>query len=160
MRAQTLSRQWPWTSSIKQLTLYLFIGVNEGQILKYVGFCLILNHEIRQKVLIYVYLQFKSEFKKIIWLRYLWISRYWQTRHPYFYLIVQRPTMIDALIKSLIQEIAVFQSSKDCYCAVRYHRSWQLLTSSMNLNATWLKLSVTQNATQQLRVIRCSFSLC
>ena len=39
-------------------------GVYEGQNLKYFGYCLVLNHEIHQKVLIYVYLQFKSEFKE------------------------------------------------------------------------------------------------
>ena len=41
------------------------IGVYEGQNLKYFGYCLALNREIHQKVLIYVYLQFKNEFKEV-----------------------------------------------------------------------------------------------
>ena len=39
-----------------------YIGVYEGQNIKYFGYCLVFNHEIHQKVWIYVYLQFKNEF--------------------------------------------------------------------------------------------------
>ena len=42
----------------------VYIGVYEGQNLKYFGYCFVLNREIHQKVLIYVYLQFNSEFKE------------------------------------------------------------------------------------------------
>ena len=42
------------------------IAVYEGQNIKYFGYFMVLNREIHQKVLIYVYRQFKSEFKENI----------------------------------------------------------------------------------------------
>ena len=50
------------TEFLIQAFVQLQIGIDFGS--KYFRYCLVLNSEIHQKVFIYVYPQFKSEFKE------------------------------------------------------------------------------------------------